>query len=836
MKMPILRIGKSGDKRPLSSRISGACRLGLLPSSLVALLVLPATLSAQEGDDTKTRRVIEEVIVSAQKREQVSQKVPISMSVMSDVFIQEQGIVDVAEALKFVPNFKIVEYGNIVSPQCRGFTVSEGNPSFEAPCGFALDGVAFSRGAYFSAGLFDLKRMEVLRGPQGTTFGKNTTAGVVSLYSKDPTEEFAINMSLQYGLEGVGQTRGELGIGGPIIEDVVLFRLAGVKEDRDGFMENTYHQTDPSVDEEVGQKERTTYRAKLTFPNVMGADVKLLHEKTELYAGGFSTKVIPLNEAWADFIRSYDPNADFGENYKTSNLGANAWTDTKRTQIDINAEWNAWGFTAVAATGELVNVQKINAFPAPVPFAYSERNETSPFKTAELRTISPDFDGLLGLDSLFGVDLGSSSFLLGAFWQEQELENLSIAADVYYAGIVGAVGASVGLFLPTSTVEQVSNSLFGNPGPSESFLILFDQVAETKAIFGQLTWNMNERWTMDLGARFSEEEKEAHWDVSYSMPAPLLNPTGDRGYVKDKSLSNFSIQPKVSLGYEVQENINVFVHWAKGFKSGGFNAYTSTGDPERPNQTNPDATVGSLEYGDESVTDIGIDLKMKLLNDQMLLNISLFRMDVEEFQVLTEVLGSKIPGTGVRVPNGYQQVVNAGKARAQGAEIDLTYLATNWLTVISAIGYNDTEYLSFPLDNCGPEEEPDADTGKCDHTGYEFLGTPKLSGTLTLDAKFPLAGLWEALGESEFHVGGTVEYTGAQFAGNYNADNRTDAEYSYRAHLGVSNPAQGWNFRVSAINLTDEYSGFSATDRGLGVKTMSPFPPRTVIAQFGWSY
>lgn len=790
-----------------------------------------ATEETQEYQDAPQ---IDEVMVTAQKRSQAAQEVPISISVLSETFIKEQGITTVADALLFVPNFKVTEIAGRVSPQCRGFTVSEGNAAFEAPCGIALDGVAFSRGAYFSAGLLDLKRIEVLRGPQGTTFGKNTTAGVVALYSKDPTDVFTANADLQYGASGPGVRRAELGFGGPLIPGVVNFRVAGLRELRDGFMENTYHQTDPSVSEDVGNSERSGYRAKLTFPNILGAELKLLHERTDLFSNGLAIKVIPDTQAFAAYIRQYDPNADFGENYKTSNRGNQLWVETTRTQADLDFDWAGWSFTAVGGFGELASRQDLMAFPTPIPLAGSLRTERSPFTTAELRAVSPDLEGLLGLDSLFGIDLGSSSVLIGLFGQEQEL-NLTSDAEVFYEGVVLLLLAQQNVSLPLGTVFNLVGQQFG-VNLSESIFTRFKQTAKSQAIFSQLTWDMSDKWSVDFAGRLSEDAKDAHYDLSYSTPAVLTNTTGDRGYVKDKSLDSSSFQPKVSVTYRLNDDINLFAHWARAFKSGGFNTHTPTGDPERPNATNPGATTGSLSYDDESGTDYGFDVKMRLFDKRMQLNLSLFRLDVSDFQVLTEVLGSETTPGGPRLPNGYQQVVNAGEARAQGVELDLTWLATNWLTVIAATGYNDTEYLSFPLDNCGPHETPDPETAKCDHTGFPFLSTPKLSGTLSLDTRFPLGGLWSALGDTSFLLGGTIEYTGSQFSSNYAPNSEQDGYFRYRAHTGLSNASQGWSFRITALNLTDEYFGSKVTDPSVGLTTVQPIPPRSIFAQFSWKY
>jgi iron complex outermembrane receptor protein len=793
-------------------------------------------VAAQEPPE---RRQLEEIVVTAQKREQVSQDVPMSMSVLSETFIKDQGLTSVQDALLFVPNFKILEFANTVTPQCRGFTVSQGNAAFEPPCGLALDGVAYSRAAYFSSGLFDLKRMEVLRGPQGTTFGKNTTAGVIALYSRDPTDEFTANVDLQYGLSGPDVRRAEVGVGGPLIPDVVNFRVAAAKEDRGGIMENTYHQTDPSAPEDIGSSERTAYRVKLLFPDVLGADIKLLTERTTFTPHGLASKVVDQEDdsALARYIRQYDPNYDFGRNWKGSQFGV-GYNETilTRTQVEASAAIGLWSTTLVAATGKLINNYFIDATPWPERWVDNAQTESNPFHTAELRTVSPDFEGLFGLDNLFGWDLGSSSMLVGIFGQKTDLD-VTNHVLFRYVPTAGIVGAATGNFIPDKPVVDAAWQLEQQTGsqPSEFLYAVNGQTTQSEAIFAQFTWYMTEKWSLDVAGRLSTEKKTADWDLSFSTPAPLLNPGGNRAYTTDKSRSEDSFQPKVSIGYKLSDEINLFAHWAVAYKGGGFNFAAYTGNPEEDDPTRSEQQRGSLSFDAERGTDWGFDIKATLLDNTLRFNLSLFQLTVDDFQVLTNVPGTEIPTSGVRVPNGYAEVINAAKARAQGVELDLQYLPTDWLTVIGALGINDTEYLSFPLANCSKRETPDPETGRCDHTGWSFANAPKVSGTLSLDSRFPMAGLWDGFGDLMFLIGVTVEYTSSQYTTADDPCCIQEAYVRYRAQTGVANPSQGWSFRVTGANLTNEYIIPNIGDDP-ALPSVSPAPPRSVFAQFSWNY
>jgi iron complex outermembrane receptor protein len=795
------------------------------------------TAYAQQAEENKktNKRVIEEVIVSATKREQVSQDVPISMSVMSELFLKEQGITDVREALLFIPNFSIIEISSSVTPQCRGFIVDTKNSGFEPPCGLAVDGVAYSRPFYFTTALFDTKRLEVLRGPQGTTFGKNTTAGVVSIITKDPSSEFTGNVDLQYSGD---RKRVELGLGGPIVEDVLNFRVAGMEETRDGYVENTTAAVDSRAPKYGGGRDREAWRAKFHFLDVFGTEIKIAYERAELLYVGSTLELILDEEAspnLVSYFRQYDPNADFEEgNYKNSVSGENTGTTAiDRAQLDWLFAIGEWDYTAVAATGELRKHVYSKVGNTPVDWADAESSETSPFQSFELRTLSPDFDGFFGLERLFGRNLGISNMIAGVYYQKERLDDakLYLGADRTQTA---AFAATQALDKQVNTAIPIPFALAPDTGKDELWMD-FDQQTKTAAIFGSFTWNMTEEWMLEVGARYSEQTKSAQWDLSFSDPAPLFDRDGNRAFVAERTRTDYNLQPKISIGFAPTDDLNFFAHWTQGFKSGGFNQFAMNGNPEADGR-------GRLDYDNEVVTEWGLDAKMKLLEGAMSLNVSLYRLDAADFQVLSQVYGSQpaYPVADTRMLDGYDEVVNADKARAQGVEVDLTWLATDWLTIIGSVGYNDTEYLSYTQGTCTAENENEADpeTGKCDFSGKSFPYTSKMSNTLTLQTRYPLGDIWDGFGGLEFTAGATVEYKGS-FNKSVNLDRgaKEDAYYRYRANLGLSNMAQGWRLTVTGENLTDEviYLRENYAANG-GYRIAAPAEPRTVFVQFNYSF
>ncbi|MGH7857452.1 MAG: TonB-dependent receptor plug domain-containing protein, partial [Candidatus Binatia bacterium] len=172
-------------------------------------------------------RTIEEIVVTAQRTEQQLHDVPISMSAFDDRFLRQQGVTDLQDVARFAPNVRVDTAGTIIQPRIRGFSTNVVvNRGLELPVGIVVDEVPYSRADYFVSGLFDLDRVEVLRGPQGQLFGANTTVGLLNLVTKNPTDEFTGFIDTEIG--DLGRRRFEAGVGGPLVPRFLNFRIAGL--------------------------------------------------------------------------------------------------------------------------------------------------------------------------------------------------------------------------------------------------------------------------------------------------------------------------------------------------------------------------------------------------------------------------------------------------------------------------------------------------------------------------------------------------------------------------------------------------------------------------------
>lgn len=812
---------------------------GILMVASVVILAWTPKVIGDENNDVVTdekkviekRTVIEEVMVTAQRREQMLADVPVSISVISDEFIAEQAIADVGDVLVHTPNMQLQPRSGSfpaagAAPICRGFSTDQTNRAFELPCGIAIDGVPYARGAYFGAALFDVRRVEVMRGPQGTTFGKNTTAGLVHLITKDPGEQFSGYFDVQHG--EFGRRRIEAALGGPLVSEVVQFRIAAFKDDRDGYMRNTTAQVEPKAPEWPGVREGEGYRIKFGIPDLWGSELKLSYERADLESEGMITELFDVDPQMAAFFRRYDPNADFEKDnfINSSNEPTRDATVIDRYQLDWHYSIFEWGIDAIGGYSRMTNEAFMDGFSTPAPTNTVEQSEVNPVTTFEARVTSPTLSGLLGLDSVMGWQLGRSDFLAGVFYQASKLDPIWIGLVINRIPIGVYLAMERGEFpsaIPPESIETLPiedlEELSGLEGSSESewLNILYNEDRETKAGYMQLQWYFHSRWSLQLGMRYSEELKKASWEQTRSDPAPVLEAAGWQEYKEQRSIKETHFQPKVTLNFNPVDDINLFLRWGRGFKGGGFNT----------TQHRPDNPATPLSFGPEEVTEWAFDAKMALLSGAMRWNTTLYHMRLKNFQVLT--LAARAGITDISLS---PMVANAGEGVVWGVESDLMYRPTEWLTVISTLGVNDTEYKDFTFGACPWDEQ---ERERCDNSGKPFQFAPKWSGTLTLAFRYPLA-FW-GLDSMNLTAGTTVEYYGSQFLhAALDERDKVSAFSELKVSVGIEDPGHGWSFRVIGENLTNENTPTRLDTTHPKFSAQDPKMPRAIFGQLRWSF
>ena len=807
------------------------------------------------AQESQSASVLQEVTVTAQKIKQSARDVPISMSVMSDKFVAEHGITDIVQAMQYVPNVKIASGGFFAAPQARGFSFNNNNKAFESPLGIAFDGIPYTNTTYFNAGLFDIQRVEVLRGPQGTTFGKNTTAGLVSIVTADPTSDFTGVASVQYGQ--LGRHHYEGAFGGPIIRDFLEFRVALVKDDLAGYIHNT---TPPFAGASGAYTEdghlsllhgytHNGYRAKLLFPDLFGTRFKISYESVSLDSLGAGIQDWEVSQPVQTVMFRYDPNANItlGTSYASEDGPDYRYAHTKTFVGEWTIPFGGWEATVLGGWSQLKETLAIDTDFSPVPAINGYGADRFPTTSLEFRVSSPHLDGLFGLNHLFGLELGHTDFLAGVFYQRRSIRDsnlrfvlndgplleLTAAAETPDEG----VGTSVaGTYL--NLLSAFGLSAAEAQARQEAFNQVFDQTGKAFAVFQQTEWYFLPNWSILAGLRLSKEIKTGIWndvfDTSGGMAGnPVSTALGFQAFSDSRELSETQLQPKISLNYKPSKQLSVFAHWTRGFKSGGFNAFAYRNNPPE-----------ELTYKPETMSEWALDFKGSFFGGKLRPDLSIYRMNARNFQVLgrekppvvdnptgqgqtcTPVGSTELcvpPATVIGL--GPTRVFNAESAYAQGVEATLNWLAFGGFSTLATLGYNDTKYVKFTQNEC----PANINRTTCDASGKPFPFAPRWDATLTPSWIIPL--FWGTTLTPSF----TAQYISHQFLDTH-LTHEQGGFMRYNATLALGNVVQGWTLQVIGNNLGDKRTSVRYGDVLPNYEIAVPESPRQIYAQVRYAF
>lgn len=809
---------------------------GSEPAPAEAPLPTVPVAAAEDASVPAGATQLDDIMVTSQKRVQSIQDVPISVTALTGQMLYEQAATDVREALQLTPNARVDSAGFFAAPRVRGFTLNNNNKSFEPPVGMVLDGIPHTRVEYFMAALMDVERMEVMRGPQGTTFGKNTTAGLVSLISNRPSEAPQGLLMLEGG--ELDRRRIEGAYGGALTGGLNL-RIAGLLDERAGFIDNTTAAVLTSAPKELKDRRRTGLRAAIEAPDLWGANLLVAHEQYQLYDGGAALEMIRSGPVIQQTIRdNYDAGADFtpGNWIQSQDYADNRNVSLERTRFELNRGLGDWDLVALGAYSVLDQTLALDTDFTPAPAILGSGIDHSPESYAEIRLASPKLDGLLGLSFL----PGDSDFLVGVAGGRRQILNSHFRFGINnrpFWDLVAAAGADANSDAdPGGILGGVPMDPATTPDKFDEMDQFFEQTSDDLSGFAHMKWTFLPAWGlgMELGGRYTTEQKEGYWDLQFTTPSPnpTLEAVGATEFTAARTMDLQNFQPKVSLNWQPLRDFAVFAHWEKGFKAGGFNAFAFR------EGTDPTADQGfeddDLQFRDEVATNVGLDVKTWLFGRTLNLNVSLFREEVRDFQVL---IRENPPGT---IGLGTSRVINAEEAFAQGIELDLRWLPFPWLNVIAGIGTLETEFVSFkdgecPVGHTDPADDGDPDNPRCNQSGKPFPFAPELSGALSLRLNLPLEGLpliGSSLSGLAFVGGGVAEYEDTQLLDiDLDEKKRQDEYWRFKADIGVASLANRWTVRLVGENLTNTVTWVRMGDILTDVVHGSQNQPRLLYLQ-----
>jgi len=714
---------------------------------------------------------LDEIVVTAQKRSENLQDVPVSVTALTADQLKDQRVGDVLALSGLSPGLQIKTDDNAANPRIfiRGIGVNDFNPSTASAVGVYVDGVYVASPLAQMAGFYDLQQVEVLRGPQGTLYGRNTTGGAINVTTRKPSDTPEGDLAVDYGRFNALNVQG--GFGGPIA-DTLAFRIAGLYDKSDGYTLNrlTGNKGNDADRKAVRGALRWTPDDKLTV------DVSASYSKSS--GGSILTYNRSLVAQTAEAASTADPDPTFGyifckPAYYTSgqctNVAGYANTSSNKYKGDYRFEGKdivkLFGATsAVSYDFGGVTLYSITGYQRAKRDDYEE-TDANPISIFDARYIAEQdtTSQELRLQSNGATAL---RWVAGVYAARDNLDN-----DSHY-NVLEVLRVPDPVNNPTGMDPANSIGVFGWP---------LHQKTTSYAAFGQVDYDLTPKLTLTGGLRWSQDKKTFHYvsDVDYGL-LTLFE------YDNQKTFS--SISGRVGLRYAISDDANVYATYNRGTKSGGFFS----------GQTTDPADLGP--YRDETVNAYEVGAKSEFLDRRLRVNVSAFYYDYKDLQVYTVIQRNGLP---------VQLFTNASKARVYGGEAEIEARPMTGLSLTLGASLLNAEYKDFQ--SLGD-----------DYSGNTLPSAPKASLNGAARYEHPV-GAGKLISQLDFTYRGKVYYDTA------NTERLSDKARAYvNGQLGWAFADGRYELGVWGKNLADTTNISDITPiAAFGFDVFSMGPPRT---------
>jgi iron complex outermembrane receptor protein len=684
-------------------------------------------------------RILEEIIVTAQKREQDLRDVPISIAVIDGQKISDNAILELEDLSAQVPGFTVTEAAISTLVYVRGLG-SGINQGFEQSVGMYIDGVYAGRGRQFRSSFLDIERVELLKGPQGILFGKNSIAGAINITTAQPTDNFEGYVSGLAAAEH-GERNLTAVFSGPLGE-TLAGRIAVKTGGFDGWLNNSVTGRD-----EAGVDE-TTARGSLRWTPNDNLEVTGKVEVSKYEVTGRTTQITDAGD-FGPLYTFYDPAFEdrLNKHKSVGGIGLDH-SNTRTTNAALTIDYGHEDYTFISITGytEYNYLDKLDVDFGPLPYLFQTEPQDFEQFSQEFRLVSP-------LNGRF-------EFVAGAYFENAKLENQkALDGDL---------------------------SILGIPLPPTTRFVGFDQKSDSWAVFGQGTVHLRDDLRLNLGIRYTDEKKTASqnlWFADFQTTTP--NP--ELGYAYGlvgfgiehdyrQSRKEDNISPLLSIQWDSSDSVSWYGSAAKGFKAGGFNEAEVTGD------------ITKFEFENEESTTFEIGAKTRLAEGAARLDVALFHTQFDNLQV------SAFEGVSFVVGN-------AARATSKGIEVEGEYLLTDHLSISGSMTYLDSTYDSFKDASCTIAQTIASGAGQActqDLSGKTTQYAPRFSANINLTWQTIIGSGQQLLAQlSAYHTEGYYLDEDLDRAELQNAYQKYGLRISWTSADGL------WNASMLGKNLTN---------------------------------
>jgi iron complex outermembrane receptor protein len=733
------------------SVVRAAVRLTLATTALCSTIA-PAAAQSAGG--------LEEVTVTARRFEESLQEAPVAVSAFGQEALEARSITNLEDIGRYVPNMQFfpngIAGGSSGQPFIRGVGQFDFMITTDPGVAIYLDGVYLARSLGNLLDLVDVERIEVLRGPQGTLYGKNTIGGAINVVSRRPGNETELFGEVRVGDYDRIDARASVSL--PVIEDRLAIRLAASTKNADGYGERLL------TGEDMGDDDSTAFQAVVDWQPTDALDVTLAFDRTDVdqaFAVTHTEEInpaAPLQGLYNALVAPYDSRYITDDPYRSNATGLNS-NEQDIWGASLTLSWQLGDLTLKSISGYRDQEQTFGTDPDGSPETIVDELDT---------TDQNQFSEELQLS---GTSFGDRlRWVTGLYYFEEDADGLM---DVtLLPGIFAAFEGLPGPFIPLAPgvtcppPPDVPLPCAGGAGnPLNTIfdltrIITLEQQTESFAAYAQASYQLTDPLSVTVGLRYTKEDKD--FSTSLYLPTSqifLIPPT-------DRSDSWSDVSPRLGVEYHASDDVLLYASAAKGFKSGGFN-----GRGSNANEVNA--------YEPEELWSYEVGIKSEWWERRVRLNAAAFFNDYEDLQFTTQTVA----------PDGTQVVLvgNAAKAEISGFEVELAAAPIDALNIGITVGYLDSKYTEID------------DSVQTITLDSELIGAPEWTASASADFTVPLAEWAEIVLRSDYTYRSKTYFDAA------NTESVAQDGYGlWNAALTLQSPAQRWALTAGVLNVADE--------------------------------
>jgi len=665
--------------------LAGAAVAADTGTSVASGAAAPAASADASGADSDTALAVAEVVVTARHKIERAQDVPVALSAVSGTNLERTGAYTIADLQQQTPSLTAYNSNpRNSSTAIRGIGVSSASDGLDTSVGVYVDNVYLGRPGMALADLVDVDRVEVLRGPQGTLFGRNSSAGVVNITTRAPSFDFGFYGEVSGGNYGYNQER--LAVTGPLVDGLLAFRVTAFNTRRDGTLPNLKTGSPGNSVDRNGGRVQLLLTPTSNFKLRWSADYSQEDDTCCVSA----TKLVLPASLSATTARTLQALATLGYVPAAGNFTRNNAPQEMRTHqggTSLQADWDLGFATATSITAYRQWY-----------FNPLQDSDGTPLDVIQVN-VATTHDKQFSQEFRLASGPGRFNWQAGAYYFHQRLQ------DHY---ILNQFGYDASAFYTTYARLANPNAAAVTIAPGSQYLDDVDTHTNSLAFFGQANFEITPRLIATGGLRYTHDKRDG---VSDTSTAGTPNAATSLPFHYDVAVKGNNVSYLGTLSWKPVDGLLAYVTYSTGYKGAGLNlnAAVSAGTP--------------LVLQPEKARSWEAGLKQQWLGNRLTLNLDIYRTTLSGLQA------NIVPSNGNR-----SYLANVGDVLAKGVEADANWRLTHNLTLTANGAYNDAKYSSYTNGPC-----PVGVSGICDLTGKRLYQAPKWTANAIADIHFETA-------------------------------------------------------------------------------------------------